>query len=103
MKKITLLFLFLPLLFLGQENIKYAQTINIEDLKKHLTILASDSLEGRETGKPGQKMAAAYIMNHFKDIGIPPYKRKKYYQKFKVKSERHLCKCEDCDMSFIKK
>ena len=101
----TLLILFniIGMLVFSQENIKYAETINVYDLEKHLSVLASDSLEGRETGKPGQKMAADYIMNHFKDIGIPPYKRKKYYQKFKVKSGRHLCKCEDCDMSFIKK
>ena len=101
----TLLILFniIGMLVFSQENTKYAETINVYDLEKHLSVLASDSLEGRETGKPGQKMAADYIMNHFKDIGIPPYKRKKYYQKFKVKSGRHLCKCEDCDMSFIKK
>ena len=51
------------------QNVKYAETIVAADLEKHLTILASDSLEGRETGKPGQKMAADYIMNHFKNIG----------------------------------
>ena len=53
-----------------------------------MLILASDSLEGRETGKTGQKMAADYIMNHFKSIGIPPYKRKTYYQKFKMRDDR---------------
>ena len=99
-------------MFLAQENVKYAQTINVTDLEKHLNILASDSLEGRETGKPGQKMAAAYIKEHFKNIGIPPCVKKtdkhtkvksiSYYQKFRVKSERHLCKCEDCDADFIK-
>ena len=101
----TLLIIFniIGMVAFSQGNTKYAETINVYDLKKHLSVLASDSLEGRETGKPGQKMAADYIMNHFKNIGIPPYKRKKYYQKFKVKSGRHLCKCEDCDMSFIKK
>ena len=26
-------------------------------------------------------------MNHFKDIGIPPYKYNSYYQKFRVKTE----------------
>ena len=87
----------------SQENIKFSKTIIVEDLKTHLNILASDSLEGRETGKKGQKMAADYIMNHFKNIGIPPYKKKTYYQKFKVKSGRHLCKCDDCDQSLVKK
>tara|TARA_B100001758_G_scaffold247879_1_gene268088 strand:- start:77066 stop:78031 length:966 start_codon:yes stop_codon:yes gene_type:complete len=81
----------------------FSESIIVEDLEKHLKILASDSLEGRETGKPGQKMAADYIMNHFRNIGIPPYKRNTYYQKFKINSGKHLCKCDDCDMSFIKK
>ena len=102
-KKLLLLFVGLTTIAFSQENVKYAETIIAADLEKHLIILASDSLEGRETGKPGQKMAADYIMNHFKNIGIPPYKGKKYYQKFKVKSRRHLCKCDDCDMSFMKK
>ena len=102
-KKLLLLFVGLTTIAFSQENIKYAETIIASDLEKHLIILASDSLEGRETGKPGQKMAADYIMNHFKNIGIPPYKGKTYYQKFKVKSRRHLCKCDDCDMSFMKK
>mgnify|MGYP001165167263 FL=1 len=87
---------------IAQENVKFSETITIEDLEKHLTILSSDSLEGRETGKKGQKMAADYIMNHFINIGVPPYKGNKYYQKFKVKSGRHICKCEDCDNGFIK-
>ena len=86
----------------SQNNIKFSNTINTNDLEKHLKILASDSLEGRETGKPGQKMAAHYIASHFKNIGIKPYKKNTYLQKFKVKSERHLCKCEDCDSDFLK-
>ena len=105
MKKQTLLLLLFPIFLFSQENIKYSETIIIEDLKTHLNILASDSLEGRESGKKGQKMAAEYIMNHFKQIGIPPYKRKTYFQKFKVESDRHICKynCENCDEDFITK
>ena len=104
MKK-TLLPLFIGLSFtmFSQNNVKYAETINTTDLEKHLTILASDSLEGRETGQKGQKMAADYIMNHFKDIGVPPYKRNTYYQYFRVKNGRHTCKCDDCDIDFLKK
>ena len=104
MKKIIFIFFIgISISSFSQDNIKYSETIIASDLEKHLTILASDSLEGRETGKPGQKMAADYIMNHFKKIGIPPYKKKTYYQKFKVKSGRHLCKCDDCDQSLVKK
>ena len=103
MRKQLILLLLFPLIVFGQENVKFSETIIVEDLQKHLIVLASDSLEGRETGKKGQKMAADYIANHFRDIGIPPYKKKTYYQKFKVKSGRHVCKCEDCDVNFVKK
>lgn len=43
----------------------YAQTITAEDLRTHLTILAADDMEGRETGTPGQKRAADYIARQF--------------------------------------
>ena len=103
MKKYLILILVIPFFSFAQENLSYANSINNKDLYKHIEVLSSDSLEGRETGKPGQKMAAEYIANHFKKIGIPPYKRKTYYQKFKVKSERHICKCDDCDLAFFKR
>ena len=109
MKKVFLLVL-LPLFSFGQVasfgedavKLKYANSIQVEDLKRHLEVLASDSLEGRETGEPGQKMAAEYIANHFKNIGIPPYKWNTYYQKFRVKTRGHFCKCSTCDNPFLK-
>ncbi|RVU02001.1 M28 family peptidase [Mucilaginibacter limnophilus] len=72
----------LPLLFLAvaaascsyaQKNpaaVKYAQYISVDDAKKHLTILASDAFEGRETGKPGADKAAKYIAGEFKKLGL---------------------------------
>ena len=103
MRSIINILLVIPFFSFSQENIKYSNTININDLYDHIEILSSDSLEGRETGKPGQKMAAHYIANHFKNIGIPPFKRNTYFQKFKVKSQRHVCKCDDCDLTFFKR
>jgi hypothetical protein len=64
---------------------QYANTITAADLEKYLRVLASDSLEGRETGERGQKMAAEYIANHFRSIGVPgPVKTgsNPYYQTF---------------------
>jgi len=61
---------------------KYAAVINQASLKKHLGILASDSLEGRETGTKGQRMAAEYIENHFKKIGLKPLASLKGYQQY---------------------
>ncbi len=69
---------------------KYAETITIEDMKEDLTILASDALEGRETGKRGQKMAAAYIRAHFEELGLegPAKAGNGYYQNVKLKSSK---------------
>ncbi len=53
------------------QAIKYAGAISLSDLKRHMYVLASDSLEGRETGKPGLDKAARYIANEFKKYGIP--------------------------------
>ncbi|MFZ5979477.1 MAG: M28 family peptidase [Candidatus Zixiibacteriota bacterium] len=39
---------------------------------EHLKVLASDSLEGRETGEPGEWKAAAYITGVFKSLGLQP-------------------------------
>lgn len=51
---------------------KYAESITPADLKKHLVIIASDSLEGRDTGSPGQKKAAEYVVKYFKEYGLQP-------------------------------
>lgn len=68
-----LLFFFSTIVFAQQDlSIEYAETITTEDLREHLNILASDALEGRETGERGQKMAAAYIQHHFKTNGLEP-------------------------------
>lgn len=49
---------------------KFAKSITAEDLKKHLTFIASDSLKGRDTGSPEQKVAALYISKEFDKYGL---------------------------------
>ena len=49
---------------------EFGATITQEDLRRHLTVLASDEYEGRETGEKGQKMAADYIAARFKELGL---------------------------------
>jgi len=51
---------------------KYAQSITGEDIQAHLSFLADDLLEGRETGTRGQKLAAAYIRSQFMRVGLKP-------------------------------
>jgi hypothetical protein len=71
---------------------EYAGTITQEELTEMLTIIASDALEGRNTGDRGQKMAAAFIADHFEQIGleavVPVAGGLSYFQKFNLeKSE----------------
>lgn len=49
---------------------KFAAYITPADAKKHLSIIASDAFEGRETGKPGAEKAANYIAGEFKKLGL---------------------------------
>ena len=71
---------------------KYAATITEEDLTADLTILASDALEGRETGERGQKMAAAYIREDFRRLGleapVPTADGKSFYQSLTLYSSK---------------
>ncbi len=65
------------------------ESILASDLKKHLAVLASDSLEGRETAYPGQKKAAQYISGVFKKLGLKPVgDNGSYFQKFDVEEVR---------------
>lgn len=56
--------------------------IKAEDLKKNLYVIASDEMEGRDTGSKGQKKAGEYIVNYYKNLGISyPKALGSYYQK----------------------
>ena len=49
---------------------KYSSTIKAKELKEHLYIVASDEMEGRQTGSPGQKKAGNYLIEQYKKNGI---------------------------------
>ena len=85
MKKIFLsLGLFVAAITNAQTDMatKYATTINIDNLYKHLSIIASAEMEGRETGTEGQRKAANYIETQFKTIGLKPVASLNDYQQF---------------------
>lgn len=52
--------------------VRYAQTITAKDMREHLTILASDKYEGRETGKDGNAIASSYIAYNMGQRGVQP-------------------------------
>jgi Zn-dependent M28 family amino/carboxypeptidase len=89
MKKIVL-FLVLTATFSGFSQkgakvanpTKYLKSITAKELKEHLYIVASDSMEGRDTGSKGQKKAGEYLVNQYKANKIPfPKGATNYYQK----------------------
>jgi hypothetical protein len=84
MKKLLLLCLpFATTMALAQKDenaAKYAALITPKALKEKLTILASAEMEGRETGTPGQKRAAAWIEGEFKRMGLKPGNGDSYQQ-----------------------
>lgn len=95
MKKITLLTFSAAIAVsaCAQQNptaMKYAKLISAEDAKRHLSILASDEFEGRETGKPGAEKAANYIAAEFKKLGLHASVKGSYF--YDVPLEQNVLK-----------
>jgi hypothetical protein len=56
---------------LSAQNLAAAiETITVQDIRRHMLVLASDSLEGRKTGEPGITKAADYLAGEFKRLGL---------------------------------
>jgi hypothetical protein len=69
-------------------RMRYASSITNEELQELLLILASDEYEGRETGKPGQKKAAQFIADYYKDLGVAPCNNGSYFQQYPLKEQK---------------
>lgn len=60
---------------------KYMHTITASELKEHLQVIASDEMEGRNTGSEGQKKAGKYIISQYRKGKIQPARQNgDYYQ-----------------------
>ena len=71
----TVLFLilfFVTSLKSSELPIIYSNKISVDSLKESVYILASDSLEGRETGRPGQKKAAYFLASKYISWNLKP-------------------------------
>ena len=51
---------------------EFAKSITVDDLKKHLYIISGKEMEGRETASEGQRKAAKYIEDHFRQLNLMP-------------------------------
>ncbi|HUH18059.1 M28 family metallopeptidase [Albibacterium sp.] len=59
---------------------RYANEIKESSAREHLTTLASDDFEGRDTGKPGGQKAAQYIADEFKKLNLSAPVNNSYFQ-----------------------
>ncbi|HMO33973.1 MAG TPA: M28 family peptidase [Lacibacter sp.] len=63
---------------------RYATTITAGDLKRHLYIVAAPDMEGRETGMPGLRKAADYLIGQFQQMGVQPGNNGSYEQFYPI-------------------
>ncbi|WP_026775784.1 M28 family peptidase [Polaribacter sp. Hel_I_88] len=75
--KNVLFFIFLSILISCKPEINQENRI-----KEDVTFLASDELEGRQTGTEGEKKAATYVSKRFKELGLQPKGTQNYLQPF---------------------
>lgn len=82
------------------------ESIKADELKKNLMIIASDEMEGRQTGSEGQKKAGVYMIDFYKNIGVSyPEVLGSYYQKVPkeaLKSRRGELSDSENILAFIK-
>ncbi|MEY3405050.1 MAG: hypothetical protein RL161_480 [Bacteroidota bacterium] len=72
--------LMMPAMAQNPTQVKYANTITVEDLTKYLTYLASDEMKGRDTGSPEGKIAAQYLADFYKGLGLTGPVSGSYFQ-----------------------
>ena len=57
------------------------KSITADELRTDLMVVASDAMEGRETGSPGQKKAGEYLIEQYRKMGVGhPPSMQSYYQ-----------------------
>ncbi len=71
MKSVFLVLILVSQFAIGQRLSKADKAV-IENLKKEISYLASDELQGRRTGTPGEKMAYEYLSAQFEKAGLLP-------------------------------
>lgn len=79
----------LPVLFFLVSTVSFAQSKKdqsaIKRMKQTITYLASDKLEGRLTGSPGEMESAKYIAERFASLKLKPLGNNgTYYQEFDI-------------------
>ncbi|HYF54466.1 MAG TPA: M28 family peptidase, partial [Salinarimonas sp.] len=67
---------------------KALKSITEEVLQTHIRFLASDDLEGRAAGFPGNERAVEYLVDQVKELGLKPAGENGYTQTFAFARDR---------------
>lgn len=66
----------------------FGETITADEMKYLIDTLASKTMAGRETGEEGQRLAADFIAQQFKNLGLPPVgDRRTHFQFIQLQNE----------------
>ncbi len=77
-----------PMQYEVPDPLRFGEMIKAENLKVLVYALAADSMQGRETGQPGQRKAADYIAAQFKALGLPAEAdRNTYFQDIHMQND----------------
>ena len=98
---LSILIVLFPVLVNGQSH---QSLIEKETLKKHIEVLASDSLEGRGTGSRGLIKAQNYLIAEFERLGLMPGNQSSYLENFTLEKrymgETYLSVGDKCWRNF---
>ncbi len=73
------------------QRLKKRDRIVVQNLRNEIGYLASDKLEGRRTGTPGEKLAYEYIEQQFKSVNlIPKGDNDTYIQTFEINEGKQI-------------
>ncbi len=88
-RQVMLLVVLFPFL-LSAQHLKKADKKLIENLENHIKFLASDELEGRRAGTPGELKAVNYIIAQYQKAKIQPLGTNGYIQSFSIDEGKKL-------------
>ncbi|MDR4987728.1 MAG: M20/M25/M40 family metallo-hydrolase [Bacteroidales bacterium] len=76
-----------PLSAFAQQAFDFSDDAVIARLKEDIYTLASEEMEGREAGTPGEARAAEYIKMRMQEVGLEPVFDDSFYQEFPFPGE----------------
>ena len=71
------------IIFSDKNLAQFSESVNPENIRNHIAVLADDSLKGRLPGTPEYDKAMAYVAHQYKKLGLKPFGDKQgstYYQ-----------------------